>query len=381
MARIVLASFLIRYPVGGYQSWILQWLVGLQRLGHEVFFVERAGWDGSCFDLQTNESGNDPSRGIRAVEALLARFGLQHSWCFVDHAGRYHGVTQSRIEEVFSTADLFIDNMQSCEWPEEAMGAAIKVLVDGEPGYRQMRMEQRAERGLPFFPFDRFYSVGRNVGTPRSPIPTAGRAWRPVFDPVVVDLFTTGTPPPRAPWTTVMSWQAHQPFEFGGVIYGQKDVEFEHFMDLPPSVGVDLELAIAGKNTPRQRLIAAGWHLRDSHDVTQTFDDWRDYIASSRGEFSVAKSIFVRTNSGFFSDRSAAYLASGRPVVLQETGFSEHLPCGNGLFAVKDVAEAAAAIAEVEGNYAHHSRAAREIAWEYLDASKVLTPLLNEIGL
>lgn len=381
MARIVLASYLIRYPVGGYQSWILQWLVGLQQLGHDVFFVEKAGWDGSCFDLVADAQGNDPSRGIAAVRTLLERFGLERHWCFVDWSGRYLGMTESQVREVFATADVYIDTMQHCEWPDEAMTAGLRVLVDGEPGMRQMRLQRRAAENLPVFPYDHFYTVGRNVGTPASTVPVAGRIWRPIFDPVVVDLFPAGPPPPDARWTTVMSWQAHAPIEYGGVVYGQKDMEFEQFIDLPARTAAGFELAVRGANTPLERLTHAGWHVRDAHQATSTFDAWREYIASSRGEFSVAKHIFVRTHSGFFSDRSAAYLASGRPVVLQETGFSRHLPCGHGLFAVRDVEEAAAAIDEVEGHYSHHSAAARELAREHLDASRVLSVFLSELGL
>jgi hypothetical protein len=178
-----------------------------------------------------------------------------------------------------------------------------------------------------------------------------------------------------------MSWQAHDAIEFGGVTYGQKDVEFLRFLDLPGRVTVPMEVAIAGSRVPRAALIDAGWTLRDSHAVTVTFDAWRDYIRGSTGEFSVAKNVFVRTNSGFFSDRSAAYLASGRPVVMQDTGFSAHLPCGLGLYAVHDVEEAAAAIAEISSDVERHSREARALACEWLDAERVLRRFLGELGI
>ena len=144
---------------------------------------------------------------------------------------------------------------------------------------------------------------------------------------------------------------------------------------------VPLEIAITGKSKPTERLLNAGWYLRDSHAVTLTYDDWINYIQNSSGEFSVAKNVFVKTNSGWFSDRSSTYLACARPVVVQDTGFSDHLPCGRGLFAVKTVEEAAAAIEEVNGKYEKHSKAAYEIACEYLDARKVLSKFLREIGI
>ena len=140
------------------------------------------------------------------------------------------------------------------------------------------------------------------------------------------------------------------------------------------------ELAVAGKEVPRARLRQAGWTLRDAHEVTASYDSYRDFVRSSRGEFSVAKNVFVATGSGWFGDRSAAYLAAGRPVVLQDTGISERLPCGEGLFAVRDADEAAAAVESIEGDYPRHSGAAREIAREFLATDRVLPPLLEVVG-
>src|SRR5262249_37792290 len=206
-----------------------------------------------------------------------------------------------------------------------------------------------------------------NIGRAGSTAPTAGKTWRPVFNPVVVDLFQ-GPPAPRdAPFTTVMNWQAHQPLSFQGTTYGQKDVEFQKFLDLPRSTTARLEVAVAGR-VPREKLRACGWLVRSAHDVTDSFDSYRDYILASRGEFSVAKHVYVATNSGWFSDRSAVYLAGGRPVVLEETGFSEHLPCGRGLFSVRSIDEAAAALEEINGNYDRHCTLAREPACEHPDA-------------
>src|SRR5262249_36493692 len=158
-----------------------------------------------------------------------------------------------------------------------------------------------------------------------------------------------------APFTTVMSWE-DDPFEFEGVTYGQKAMEFPKFLDLPRRTRVPLEMAVAGTDVPEDELRAHGWRLAYAGEVTLTFDSWRDYIRGSRGEFSVCKNVYVATHSGWFSDRSACYLASGRPVVMQETGFSAHLPCGQGLFAVRTADEAAAALAEIAGDYGRHSR-------------------------
>jgi hypothetical protein len=371
---------MVRYPLGGNLSWTVQWLVGFRQLGHEVYLVEKAGWPDACFDPSRGVMGDDCSYGARAVRELLARFGLGESWCFVDARGRYHGLPRERVEALFRSADLFVDIGSHGTWLGEAAAARLRVLVDGEPGFTQMKWEGRLAAGGALPEYDAYDTNGANVGTERSTAPTAGRNWRPLYNPVVVGLFDGRPPPPAdAPFTTVMNWQAHRPIEFRGRTYGQKDVEFEKFLQLPRLTAAALEAAVAG-GAPAERLRARGWRLRRAHEVTASYDAYAEYIAASRGEFSVAKNVFVATRSGWFSDRSAAYLASGRPVVLQDTGFSDHLPCGRGLFAVNTVEEAAAAIDAVAGDYERHARWAREVAREHLDASAVLGRLLSELG-
>jgi len=233
----------------------------------------------------------------------------------------------------------------------------------------------------PWETYDFYFTTGRNVGTDSSSAPTAGIAWRPMFHPVVPELFDESDPAPDAPFTTVMNWRSYEPVEYDGTTYGHKDEQFAKFLQLPRLCRAHLEVAVAGPDVPRTALREAGWKVSDAHAVTASFDAFKSYIRTSRGEFSVCKGAYVATNSGWFSDRSGAYLASGRPVVLQDTGFSAHLPSGEGLFAVRGQEEAAAAIEEVCGDYPRHARAAREIAVEYLAAEKVLGRVLSEIGL
>lgn len=356
---------------------MLQWLVGFQRLGHEVYFVEKSGWSNSCYDPTHDTQSDDCTYGISTLEAHLAPHGLEKSWCYVDADGQYHGATRERIESVFNAADLFVDMGTHGDWLPEAARTGVRVLVDGDPGYTQMRaLDNDEDLGQ----YDHYYSVGRNVGTAGCTVPTMGLTWRPIFDPVVVDLFPSEPVAADAPFTTVMAWQSYRPVQFEGTLYGSKDQEFEKFIDLPQRTRVPLELAVGGHRVPEQRLQRAGWRLRNPLSVTRSAETFRAFLASSRGEFSVNKNFYVATGSGFFSDRSAAYLASGRPVIMQETGFSGHLPCGRGLFAVSTVEEAAAAIETVVGDYDRHSRWAREIAREHLDAAPVLGNILRELG-
>ncbi|MFH1679042.1 MAG: hypothetical protein ABIH26_00180 [Candidatus Eisenbacteria bacterium] len=381
MARIILGSYMVRYPLGGMMSWVLQYLAGFRQLGHEVWFVEKAGYENACYDPERNVMGDDPTRGARAVHELLSRFGLGDRWCFVDIAGEYHGMPRGRIEAAFDSADAFIDMGTHGDWLGEAANTGCRVLLDGEPAFTQMKMENRLAAGEPAAEYDRYFTCGRNIGTERSSAPTAGRSWGTVFHPVVVDLFPAGPVPPGAPLTTVMNWQSYEPVHYRGKTYGHKDVEFEKFVGLPARTSTVLEVAVSGKGVPSERLRDAGWRIRDAHEVTSTFDSFARYVRESGGEFAVCKNGFVATRSGWFSDRSAVYLASGRPVVMQDTGFSDHLPCGEGLYAVGSVEEAAEAIERIRAHYRRESEAARKIACAHLDARKVLARFLNEIGI
>ena len=377
MAKIVLGSYMVRFPLGGMLSWVLQYLVGLQRLGHDVYFVEKSGYSGSCYDPERDVKSDDCSYGLRVVAELLGGFGLGDRWCFVDAAGSYHGMSRRAVEGAFRQADAFVDMGTHGSWAEEAASAGARILIDGEPGRTQMNMETGAAE---LAGYDVYVTTGRSIGTPLSPAPTANRTWLPVFHPVVVDLFDTVPPPPGSPFTTVMKWRSYKPVEYRGQSFGSKDVEFEKFRDLPRRVDPDLELALTG-DADREGLEAVGWRVRDGRAVTRSVQTFFDYVGASAAEFSVAKNVFVASATGWFSDRSAVYLAQGRPVVLQDTGFGEHLPCGEGLFAVRDADEAAAAITEIAGDYDRHAKRARDIACEFLDTAKVLPDLLSRAGI
>jgi hypothetical protein len=373
---------MVRYPLGGMLSWVLQYLSGFKRLGHDVVFVEKSTYANECFDPVRRTMTDDCRHGVAVVSRLLGRVGLADRWCFVDVGGAYHGMSAEQVASCFRTADLFVDMGTHGSWMEEAAAARLRVLIDGEPGFTQMKMV-RAEAAGAFRPaYDRYFTTGANVGTPRSTAPAAGKPWEHVFHPVDTSMFVVEPVPRDAPFSTIMNWQSHGPVEFEGRTYCQKDVEFEKFIDLPRRVaGCPMEVAVSGKQTPRERLRSAGWRLRSAHEVTESPDGFVGYLHASRGEFSVCKNVFVATWSGWFSDRSAAYLACGRPVVLQDTGFSEHLPCGEGLFAVQSVGEAADAIARVLAEYDRHAAAARRIAEMHLEAKTVLAAFLGSLGI
>ncbi len=380
MAKVIVGSYMFRYPLGGMLSWVLQYLLGLKKNGHDVYFVEKFGYDSSCYNPVANTMSNDCSYGLSVVGGLLSRFGLQGKWCFVEYGDIYHGLSRKAIEDVFASADVFIDMGTHGSWQAEAERSRMRVWVDGEPGFTQIKRHNLLQEGQAVPVYDRYFTNGMNVGRENNIIPLCGLDWKHLFHPVDTDLFPFCEELMGSAYSTVMNWVSHETVTLDGVAFGQKNIEFEKFISLPGMVNAAMEVAVTGNNVPRARLEESGWNIRDGRLVTETFDSFYEYIRSSRGEFSVCKNVFIATRSGWFSDKSAAYLASGRPVVLQDTGFSEHLPCGQGLFAVQSAEEAAWAIGEIESAYGKHARSAREIAMDYFECGKVMRKFLDDLS-
>jgi hypothetical protein len=381
MATIVMGSYMVRYPLGGNLSWALQYLVGFKELGHEVYFVEKYAYPNSCYDPQQGVLSDDCTYGVGVVRELLAEHGLAANWCYVENGEVYHGLSREEIEAVFQRADLFIENGAHGAWEEESQGAKLRVFIDQDPAYTQIRFHNTLSVNKPIPHYDKYYTIGMNVGKPGNEIPTNGLDWKYLFNPVNTKLFPRAVPTRSAPYSTIMNWKSYSNVRYNGTVFGQKDLEFEKFIHLPELVDRPMEVAVSGiQNVKRDSLLSIGWSIRNAQSITTTFRSYKTYLSGCRGEFSVCKNMYTATASGWFSDRSAAYLASGRPVVMQDTGFSKYLPVGDGLFAVNDVYEAREAIETIEGNYQYHSDKALEIASEYLEARKVFSQFLAELG-
>lgn len=380
MARIILASWFIRYPLGGMNSWVLQYLTGFHDLGHEIYFVEKSGYQNSSYDPVRKVMTDDCSYGLGVISRLLEQSGLPKRFCYVDQQDRYHGLSRQEIDEAFASADLFIEMGAHETWLEESRLARQRILIDGDPGFNQIWMADRLAAGEKLPEYDLYFTVGANIGTSETIAPDCGVHWHRLYSPVNCRRFAPGPPPPGAPVTTVMNWQSYGGVEFQGQTYGHKNLEFEKFIELPRRVNYPLEAAISGHFLPYDRIRQHGWRVEDGHAVTLSVDRYYEYIRNSSSEFSVCKQGFVALNTGWFSERSAVYLACGRPVVMEDTGFSSHLPCGRGLFACSTVDEAGAAIEEIHRDYDRHSKAAREIAVEHLDTPKILGQLLETAG-
>lgn len=377
MARLaIVGGYLAGNPVGGHVLSILHWLAGLRGLGYDVVFAEHHGWPDACWNPVAGTLSDDPSYGLHELQTHADALGFQ--WCFVDAAGTYHGLSKAQMATISRKADLLL-GLWTVTWLEEFTQCRRRIFIDTDPGFTQFGMSPEVPARAGFaspMDFHEHYTYGTRIGASDCPIPTHGIEWRPLRPPVALPLLPVQFTPDAPCFTTVMKWSPRQPLVYDGEEYGQKDVEFWRIATLPSRVASCLEIALGGA-APYDAMREAGWQLADAGKVTTTPWTYRDYIAQSRGEFSVAVNLEVKTRSGWFSDRTAAYLASGKPVVVQDTGFSEDLPCGEGLFAFRTIDDAAMAIEEINRDYRRHSLAARRIAEEHLDANRILKRVIN----
>jgi hypothetical protein len=369
--NIILAGIMGRYPYGGVAWCSLMYLLGLRRLGHRVWYLEDTG---ECnYDPVANTIATEPDYATRFIYECLAPHDLGESWCYVDYTGRHHGRSRFEWMRICAEADLFLDLSGGCWfWRDEYAAIPHSAFIDSDPAFTQLALSRGNEWYVNFFRrFDRLFTFGRNIGTKACAVPVDGWEWEPTWQPVDLDEWKPA-PAHRRTFTTIMSWMIDSFSDIGG----NKDREFHKVLSLPSMVTTPLEIALATR-PPQERLARYGWKCRDAFPVSRDLDTYRNYIRSSMGEFSVAKHTYVQTRSGWFSDRTECYLASGRPAVVQDTGFSAHLPTGAGLFAYDTSAEAAVAIERVVADWPRHSAAAREIARTHFAFDVVLPPLLE----
>ena len=373
--NVIVAGIIGRHPYGGVAWCSLMYLLGLRALGHNVWYLEDTG---ECnYDPVANTLATEPTYATDFIRACLECRGLADRWCYVDHTGRHHGLSRGDWLRVCREADLYINLSGGCWfWRDEYAAIPHSAFIDSDPAFTQLSLNKCEPWYLEFFGrFGALFTFGRNIGTAACDVPTGPFRWEHTWQPVYADEWRPSDRPPRPCLTTIMSWRIESFADIGG----NKDEEFDKVIDLPSRVDVPLELSIScpGGERPDAVLRGHGWRCRDALDVSRDLDVYRDYIRSSLGEFSVAKHTYVRTNSGWFSDRTECYLMAGRPAVVQDTGFSAHLPTGTGLFAFRDVESARAGIDAVRSDYARHARAAREIAVSHFSAAAVLPRVLE----
>ena len=372
--RILCSGHLVRHPLGGHVWHHLQYLVGLRRLGHEVYYFEDYGWPNSCYLPETDENSSDPAFGISYVVGFLEQHGLADRWCFLAEDGTARGMSREKLEQICRDCDVYF-NLSNLNWIPELELCRRRVLVDTDPVFTQVGAHGL---GGPFSRYHVLTTYGENVHRPPSTMPDGGMRWLPTRQPVVTDLWPVEPGRPEGALTTVTNWCPFEECRHEGRVFGHKDREFTPYFSLPRETGEAFEIALgSGPPEIEQRFLEGGWRMADPLEVTRTPWTYQRYIAGSRGEFSVAKHGYVATSCGWFSDRSAAYLAMGRPVILQDTGFTEWLPVDQGLLSFRTPDEAVRAIRRLGDDYASHCRAARALAEEYFDSERVLTQLLE----
>jgi hypothetical protein len=375
--RIVVLGYIVRGPVGGMAWSDLHYLLALVDLGHDVYFVEDSGdspW--CCYDPSRNTTDTDPTYGLGFARSIFERVGLDDRWAYYDaHTCRWIGPCADRIDGICATADLLLDLGGVSSLRPWLLDIPIRAFVDKDPLFTQVGHINDPSKTKQAAHYTVFFSFGENVARQCCAIPNDGLPWQPTRHPIFMDYWPVMPGQAKGKLTTVMLWDSYRPVEYQGVRYGTKSVSFAPLLDLPGSAGPIFELAVGGPTAPRDLLASKGWKVRDPLKVASDPWTYRGYIQQSKAEFTVAKHGYVVSRSGWFSERSAAYLANGRPVVTQETGFSEWLEAGSGVVPFTTPEEAIAAIEDLNRRYDHHCRRAREIAVEYFDARKVLPHL------
>lgn len=384
--RIVVLGMMTKIPVAGVIWQTLHYLVGFERLGYETYYVEAHARTPSM--LMERADDDSSGRAAAFIHGTLEPFGFGDRWAY--HAlhldGRCYGMSEQQMHELYRSASLIINLHGGTEPRPEHVATDRLVYLETDPVDVEIQLAEERQTTIDYLRLHcAYFTFGENYGNADCQLPlTALFQFQPTRQPVVLDFWESRVEVAGELYTTIGNWrQEWRDVDFNGKrLSWSKHVEFLKFIELPERSGHRFELAMAGCDGADRKLLERhGWRVREAEPLSRNIDTYRHYIASSRGEFTVAKEQNVRLRSGWFSDRAATYLAAGRPVINQDTGFGNVLPLGQGLFAFNTLNDIVAAVEAIEGDYARHSRAAREIAEEYFDAAKVLGRLLEETGM
>jgi hypothetical protein len=376
--RILVSGRIAATPHQGGATWaVLQYLLGLRELGHDVWFVE------AIPAAQLRPAGAELACSLNAAYAarVLSGLGFAGRWALF-REGTTHAVGLSYRSVAATRFDVHV-NVSGCVRDDALTDPIpVRIYLDLDPAFTQV-WHGIDGHDLGLGGHTHFATVGCGIGTPECPVPTGGIHWHHTLPPVVLSHWTPGAEITRPAMTTVANWRSYGSTECDGVAYGQRAHSFRAFFELPHATPVALAPALAidpGEVDDLAALARGGWTLVDPAVVAGTPDAYREFVRASRGELSIAKSGYVASRSGWFSDRSACYLASGRPVVAQDTGFGRRLPTGVGLLTFSTPAEAIEALERVDADYARHAAAARRVAADELDSATVLADLLRYAG-
>jgi hypothetical protein len=383
--RIIVLGMMGRCPFGG-QTWLyLNWLRGLQRLGHEVWYVEDdTVWP---YDPVQNTITDDCSYAVRHIKSCCERIGLHDRWAFrlAHRGGGCWGLSEDGLRDLYRSTDILLNVVGAVDLREEHMSIPVRVYLECDPVTAELRLANGDEHTREAF--DRhthLMTYGENYGAPDCGVPLNGRSYGTTRQPIDLDLWPYCFDVRTSNFTTIGNYrQAGSDVVLNGQIYRwSKHYEWEKFITLPSLTEQSFEIAVwPEERKDRELLMRNGWKLVSPFEMSlDIFGAYPEFFRRSRGEFTVAKDQNIRLRSGWFSERDACYLATGKPVVAQDTGFSNILPTGQGLFGFRTMEEAVSAIDEINSDYERHCRAARAIAEEHFDAQKIARALLADVA-
>ena len=386
--RIVVMGFMGSMPIAGVIWQHIHYVVGLQRLGCDVYYIEDSAR--LPYNPQTFEVNNEFDYAAQVLDSLSQEFGFRHHWGF---CARYlprtptAGLPLKRIRQLYREADAILNICGTQELNDDLLVSDRILYIESDPGVEQIKIDKRVKSTVDYLRRHRaLFTFGENIGTKGFPVPTHGFKWLPTRQPVVTDLWKTGRALPRAAvFTSVANWSTSglKDITWRGKKYlWSKSREFLRFIAAPNKSGEPFELATNIDDAKTQkRFLRNGWRLQCPLQMSVDYWRYRDYIRRSKGEFTVAKDQYVRLNTGWFSDRSACYLAAGRPVITQETGFTKTYGGKLGLLSFRSLDEIVDAVKKINTDYARHSRAARAIAREFFEAENVVKSILDRAGI
>ncbi len=384
--RIVILGMMGRCPYGG-QTWLyLNWILPLHKLGHEVWYVEDDSvWP---YDPVKGTVTDDCSYAVAHVKGAMARIGLPDRWAFrfAGSANACWGLGPAELDELYASCDVLLNIVGATDLRDEHLRAPLRVYVETDPVTAELRLAAGDEHTRRAFAnHQRILTYGENYGAPDCGVPLNGIVYGKTRQPVDLELWPAIYTPDAPFFTTIGNYrQEGSDVEYQGQVFRwSKHHEWKTFITLPDRTSQPFELALkVDRAEDKAFLERHGWCVVPPFEMSlDVFGAYPEYFRRSRAEFTVAKDQNVRLRSGWFSERDACYLASGKPVVTQDTGFSNSIPTGKGLFGVAAVEEAVAAIDEINRDYAMHCKAARAIAEEYFDGLNVASRLVADLGL
>jgi len=381
--KIVVGGFAVGFPLGGQVWMMVHFVRGLQKLGHEVIFVEDTAEWALPFDPVKGYASADSSHGRAVLQDAFDRNGLSGRWAYHSvFENTLYGMEREALERFCAQADLFLNISGVIPLRESYMLPKVRAIIDTDPVFSQNKISTDEWTRDYYRQHNVFFTFGGNIPAGIPGIPLSGLDWHPLCPPVDLDLWPV-LDVPGAGFSTIGSWdsQGRDMVHEGKKLSWRKCEKYEQIINLPSKLpGVTLDLTMSGMKEDAGRFAAQGWNVRDALALSRDLMGYREYIQHSTAEFTVAKEQNIILKSGWFSDRSATYLASGRPVIVEDTGFGTYLPLGEGLVTFDGVDNAKAAIESVLADYPKHRRGARRIAEEFFDSDKVLSGLLKACG-